>query len=365
MKILHINSYYGESIFYKNLYDRQVKNEHDISVYVPTSKKFDKSKYDYGEYTNISKCYNKYDRIIFHLKHNKIFRDIKNKYNAKEFDMIHAHSLFSNGYIAYKLNKLYNLPYIVAVRNTDANVFFKRMIHLRKLGIEILKNAQNLIFISEAYKYNVLDKYVPNKYKNEIAKKSMVIPNGVEEFWLNNKFEREYKKFDDKKIKLIFAGQVDKNKNVITTAKACNILIEKGYDVTYTIVGKVENKNIFNKLSKLNFINYITRKSKEELICLYRENDIYVMPSKTETFGISYIEALSQGLPLIYSKGQGFDGQFEEGIVGYHVDSMNPKDIANKIEMIIQDYNNISERCAINIHKYNWESISLLYEKYI
>ena len=55
------------------------------------------------------------------------------------------------------------------------------------------------------------------------------------------------------------------------------------------------------------------------------------MPSYTESFGLVYAEAMSQKLPVIYSKGQGFDGQFEEGLVGYHVSPYDVKDIANGI----------------------------------
>lgn len=40
------------------------------------------------------------------------------------------------------------------------------------------------------------------------------------------------------------------------------------------------------------------------------------MPSHKETFGLVYAEAMSQGLPIIYTKNQGFDGQFPDGYVG-------------------------------------------------
>ena len=40
-----------------------------------------------------------------------------------EYSLIHAHSLFSNGYIAMRIKQDYGIPYIVAVRNTDVNTF--------------------------------------------------------------------------------------------------------------------------------------------------------------------------------------------------------------------------------------------------
>ncbi|MCM1113853.1 MAG: glycosyltransferase family 4 protein, partial [Muribaculum sp.] len=59
--------------------------------------------------------------------------------------------------------------------------------------------------------------------------------------------------------------------------------------------------------------------------------DLFVMPSRTETFGLVYAEAISQGLPVLYTRGQGFDGQFTEGVVGYAVDADNPGEIAERI----------------------------------
>lgn len=144
MKILHINSYYSVSNFYKNLYDKQKEHGLHIDVYVPVSKAIDTSKLELGDYTTISANHNKYDRVFFHIKHRKIYKDIINRYSMNDYSIIHAHSLFSNGYIAYKLYKNYSIPYIVAVRNTDVNVFFKKMIHLRRLGREILRNAKKL-----------------------------------------------------------------------------------------------------------------------------------------------------------------------------------------------------------------------------
>ena len=82
------------------------------------------------------------------------------------------------------------------------------------------------------------------------------------------------------------------------------------------------------------------------------------MPSFTETFGLVYVEALSQGLPVIYTKGQGFDGQFPEGTVGYHVTPTESKDVAEKILKIAENYMKISSNCNNGIKKYQWKMIS-------
>lgn len=90
---------------------------------------------------------------------------------------------------------------------------------------------------------------------------------------------------------------------------------------------------------------------------LYRANDIFVMPSITETFGLVYAEAMSQGISVVYSKQQGFDGQFKEGDVGYHVDPRSVEEITNAIKKILSNYNAMSERCISLVNKFEWSNI--------
>jgi glycosyltransferase involved in cell wall biosynthesis len=344
MKILHVNSYYATGKFYKHLYDKQISNGLDIDVFVPAPSSFKKTEFEFGKYTKISTNHGKYDRFIFHLKHYKIYKDIVKKYTIVDYAVIHAHSLFSNGYIAMKLKQNYGVPYIVAVRNTDVNTFFKYMVHLRGLGVQILEKADRVIFLSKSYRDNVIENFVPLNLKENIYNKTSIIPNGIDDFWFKNKGNA--KNIPDKKnLKLLYVGVINKNKNISTTVKAIRILQQEGYNVKLTIVGRIQDKFIYNQIKKMPFINYISLKPKEDLIEIYRGNDIFVMPSKHETFGLVYAEALSQGLPIIYTRGQGFDGQFEEGEVGYGIHCMDAQDIADKLVDIILKYKLISENC--------------------
>lgn len=360
MKILHINSYYSTSSFYKKLYETQIKSGLNLDVFVPISSNIQVSDFDFGEYTTISKNHTKYDRLIFQRKHKKIYNDIQKKYKVDEYTLTHAHSLFSNGYIAMRLKKNYGIPYVVAVRNTDVNIFFKKIIHLRKLGVEILKEADHIVFLSKSYKKQVLEHYVPKSLKGEIQKKVAIIPNGIDDFWFEN-IPSQKKKLKESNIKLVQVGDINKNKNIETTVKAIEILIEKGYKIKLDVVGKVKEQNIFNKIKDLDYVNYLGYKSKEELIKIYRENDIFVLPSIHETFGLVYAEAMSQGLPVIYTRRQGFDGQFEDGVVGYNVNCMDEKDISKKISYTLDNYESISDRCIHNIELFDWGNITISY----
>lgn len=360
MKVLHINSYYSVSPFYKNLFEMQIKKGIDTQVYVPVSKNFNDKKRDYGDYTKLVKSYGKYDRYFFYIKHRKILKDIVNQFNISNYDILHAHSLFSNGYIAYKLNKKFDIPYIVAVRDTDVNTFFKKMPHLRKIGINILCNAKKVVFLSSSYKKKTIEQYLPKDIRQEVMNKSFVIPNGADQFWLNNK-PTEIRSVCNKEIKIIFAGRISKRKNISTTIKACEVLINKGYKVKFTVVGRIEDQKEFKKIIKNDFVTYVKPQPKETLIKLYRDNEIFIMPSLTETFGLVYVEAMSQGLPVIYSKNQGFDGQFEEGIVGYNVENLNYLEIAKRIIDVIGNYEEISKNCIELSNKFDWEKIVMDY----
>lgn len=84
------------------------------------------------------------------------------------------------------------------------------------------------------------------------------------------------------------------------------------------------------------------------------------MISHTETFGLVYMEALSQGLPVLYTKGQGIDKAFTFQI-GESVDSKDLRNIVQGIKKIISNqYNSIN---SIDFENFRWSNIALKYIK--
>lgn len=331
----------------------------DNDVFVPT---FDLTGgvIEPKENVHVSNCFNKNDRFIFNYKQGKILNSINNNYDLYKFDLIHAHTVFTDGNCAYELSLKYAIPYIVAVRNTDLNDFFKYRINLRNRGLKILRNASAIVFLSESYKKELFNKYVPDRYKNQLKEKSIVIPNGIDQFWLDNKYLNRGS-LNRKDFSIVYAGVINNNKNLLCTARAINTLNEHGFDIRYNVVGSVLDKSYYKKLMSFPFVSYTRKLSKEELLSIYRNNDIFVMPSKKESFGLVYAEAMTQGLPIIYSKGQGFDGQFDDGVVGYAVDSKNYLDLTNRLKLIIENYQTISSNCVKLSDKFSWDDICLRY----
>ena len=191
-----------------------------------------------------------------------------------------------------------------------------------------------------------------------------IIPNGIDDFWFENRYFKrtiELKRFERRHIKLVYAGGIDKNKNIITTCKAIKLLKSEGWQVDFFVVGKIKDLQIYEAIR--DEVKYYPPRPKEELIELYREADIFIMPSYSETFGLVYAEAMTQALPVVYTRGQGFDGQFEEGIVGFHVDPYSANDIVRVIERIINDYESISMNCVEKSIHFKWDEIVKMYCK--
>ncbi len=309
----------------------------------------------------VSECFKKWDRLVFDYKQSKILKSVESNYSVKDFDLIHAYTLFTDGNCARKLSKKYGVPYVVAVRNTDVNNFFRTMVHLRGRGVKTMLDAKQVFFLSEAYKKQVFDKYIPEKYKAIIEKKSQIVPNGIDDFFFENSPENE--NVLQKPLKLMYAGRIDRNKNIPTIQKAMSILAKNGIDSTLTVVGRVADQKLFSEIKDDSRTTCLDPMPKEKLIGIYREHNIFVMPSFTESFGLVYAEAMSQGLPVIYSKGQGFDGQFSEGKVGFHVDAYDANDVAEGIKKLADNFENIKKNVISCSKVFNWLEITDLYDK--
>ena len=311
---------------------------------------------------HVLKCFSKWDKLFFFLKQNKIYLAAEKEFDFNQFDFTHAYSLFSSGYCAYQIKKKYNIPYLVAIRDTDISVFLKYKFYLKSVGYQILHNASKVFFLSKTYQDDVVDRLIPQQEKSCFLGKCEIIPNGIDDYWLNNIPEINDKS-DERKtsIHVLFVGELTKRKNLPSLISAVNLLNEKGTKTKLCVVGKKVDNAIYEKLVKCEYATYHEQVKKDKLIDYYRSNDVFVLPSITETFGLVYAEAMSQGLPVIYTKGQGFDGQFLEGEVGYSVDPLNPDDIAQKIEMAVENLRELSKKAVEKVRKFSWDTITNRY----
>ncbi|MBR3860360.1 MAG: glycosyltransferase family 4 protein [Oscillospiraceae bacterium] len=358
MKILYICTFYHQAMIFRDSMDSLEKRGHKVLAFNAVSKGTkiaDKYMPIMDEKVIHKECFRKVDRLFFHYKQRKIKKAIDLSICVSDFDLIHSHTLFNGGWAAYQLHKKYGIPYVISVRSTDLNVFLRIPV-FQRIARTIVEHAAGVLFLSSAYRDAFLEKCYSEKERARVEQKSEVIPNGLESFWIDHIFKG--KKELHTPLELLCVGAIDRNKNVVTTLKAVDQLNAEGIPTHLTAIGQVKDEHIKSILDNNIFSTVIPFLKKEELIDFYRSADVFVMPSLHETFGRVYAEAMTQGLPVVYTRGEGFDGTFADGTIGYGVKAEDVEEIAEAIRRILRDYVAISSACVEKCRVFDWDSIA-------
>lgn len=360
--LLHINSYFSTSGLFSNLYERQIQKGHKLRVYVPIAYEYPKEKIAAsGPYTDIIRTHHQRDRFLFHYKHHKILKDLENRYSFSQFDLIHAHSLFSNGWLAYQIFLSYNIPYIVAVRNADVRTFFQKAPWLRSIGLRVMRDAQAIIFISENSYREVFKHYVPVKDQQAFKAKTQIIANGIDDYWhLNANLQKKAEIHQP--LRIISTGKLLPRKRFVQLAEMIKNLSDQIGPIEFHVVGPNWDPSILNDLEKFDFVTYHGPLNQEDMSQLYRQMDIFALLSYPETFGLVYPEAMSQGLPVIYTKNEGFDSFFKNYQVGVSVDRFNQQEFNEAVSYICAHYDSLQDKLFQGIDYFKWDRIIEEYE---
>lgn len=360
MNILHLNSNFNQSKIHKNIVESMnSKPNIEGRVFYPENKMTSKS--IELNYVDLVPCLNSYEKIFFQYRNKHLYRVARSLYKFNDYDTILAHSLYSNGSLARVISENHKLPYSIIVTNTDYNLYIKKMKHLKNIGLKNLLGAKTIIFSSPAYLDSIINEFVPEKFKDEIKGKSVSIPFGVDDFWLDNLNYKNDFELSNRTVNVLYAGKINYNKNIQSIIEAVGKLIEQNYKIRLTIVGEPTDKygkKLKLKNKKRNYITFINNLDFKDLINVYRANDLFVMASFKESFGLVYGEAMSQGLPVIYTKGQGFDKQFPDFTVGAPVTASSTGDIESAIKYIINNYEELSRNATTKSNTLNWNLIS-------
>lgn len=111
------------------------------------------------------------------------------------------------------------------------------------------------------------------------------------------------------KFKVLFAGRIDGNKGLEYFIEIARSVLKKSKDVDFIVVGRGKRNVIFEKINGIreieNNFHYLGFVERDELFGLYQTCDVLCMPSISEPFGLTAIEAASMGLPVILSSKTG------------------------------------------------------------
>lgn len=366
-KVLHISNDFANSKVHCELYQKLDQLGLDQVVYTPIRRiESDGGNQFEGPHTQIIYSYilRKYHRILFNLKIDKITNDIARKVDMSQISCVHATTLFSDGAVALQLKRRYGIPYVVAVRNTDVNDFLKLAPHLWWVHRAVIREADAVISITPALQQRIQNHWTLIGMRDEIQRKGRVIANGINDYWLTHLHLDAQQ--HAKSHRICYVGLFDDNKNVQSLVNAVLALKSEIPDIHLDLVGGNGNKEaevlevVKQHPDVLTYCGKIYEKDKLQEV--YLRNSIFAMPSKTETFGLVYVEALSQGLSVLYTKGEGIDGLFEEPI-GEKVDARSEESIRLALKSLIVNPERYAVLPAERFQQFDWSAVAMIYQK--
>ena len=214
----------------------------------------------------------------------------------------------------------------------------------------VSKRLDHIITVSENSKESV------RKFFGVPLEKQTVVYNGI-----NRKIFHPIKKWKKKEKKIIFVGNVEDEKKGFMYLLMALKIIDKEIQLIVVDGGSPHRKKINRFLENYNFENRITftgKISTDELVRLYSEASIAVVPSLYEGFGFPAAEAMACGIPVISSNG----GALPEvvGDAGIIVPACNEIALADAIENLISDKGNLKRLSKEGVERvknvFSWET---------
>lgn len=272
-----------------------------------------------------------------------------------------AHTFWSDGILAYLLHRLYGVSYIITVRSTDINIFFKYAVHLRPWMRLIAKSALAIVSPNQAY----VSHSKRLRWLAPFTQKMHFIPNPLAAWWFQSIRDPDLAQIPRNRWQACFVGDFSVNKNLLSVIQACKEIRETGLPVRLICVGGDEPQLLrLTRLSRLpDWLEVKGRiNDRIDIAKVYRQSACLVVPSFRETFGMVYLEALSQGCSIIYSRGRAIDGIFICADFHYAVD---PHSIASIKQAIISacrsEYVESPERLAARLERFRLENVISAY----
>ena len=158
--------------------------------------------------------------------------------------------------------------------------------------------------------------------------------------------------------KVLMVGTNLQRKGIFYLIKASPKIIDKFPDIEFIIVGDCK-EGIRKECRKIgvekNFKFYGILKP-EEVHSLYREADIFILPSLIEGLGISVLEAMSYGIPVITSDVGGLSEIIRNNKNGLLIPAQDSEEIEYAINKLLEDNilrENLSKKAFEDVKKFN------------
>ncbi len=254
----------------------------------------------------------------FHIENNKTFLKFSGKYGfslitevfnyaiigaeiakTDEFDLIHAHDwlTYPAGVAAKNISgkklviHVHATEYDRSGENVNTVVF-----EIEKYGMQ---NADKIIAVSELTRQTII-----NRYKID-ENKVVVVHNAVVPIELE---KHKHQKNIKEKI-VTFLGRITYQKGPEYFVEAAHKVLQKTDNVRFVMAGSgdmmyrmIRRAAELKIADKFHFTDFLKGDDVEHMFSI---SDVYVMPSVSEPFGISPLEAMRSNVPVIISKQSG------------------------------------------------------------
>lgn len=154
----------------------------------------------------------------------------------------------------------------------------------------VLKQIDHIVFVSEGTREDYINKFKLNSEKTSVIYYGIELPS------------HKSRKESSKVVRLISVGRFEKQKDFATIIKSFSI-VQKNTPVELVLIGEGGEEKSLLELSKnkckRNSVKFLGWKGQEEIYKYLKESDIFIFSSLYETFGMTVVEAMACGLPVI------------------------------------------------------------------
>lgn len=266
------------------------------------------------------------------------------KESIKQFDIVHIHSLYLfHSAVVPTLCKKHQIPYLIRPHGTLDPYIYRRH-RWRKRITEFLFQNKHL--------KDAAGIHCTTEEEAELAKpylydaKTYVIPNGLffddyENLPEKGLFTSQYPELKNKKI-ILFMGRINFKKGIDILVKSMSQIVKKHLDAHLVLAGP-DNDDYLAKIYQWireedikNSVTYVGMVQGKEKLALLRDADIFVLPSYTENFGISVVEAMACGLPVVISTNVNIWHEIKKADAGI-VTECAPMQVSDAIVRLLSD----------------------------
>jgi glycosyltransferase involved in cell wall biosynthesis len=282
-------------------------------------------------------------------------------------DIIWSKQCYPQSVLGARLAKKFNLPHYITAQNP-------RLLHeelvvkgslLKPLHSWLATMLDPLIkrAFASADLVAAVSTYSAEAAKEYGAKKVVIIPNGI------SPGDFKMHKYSPKKTWTLFTASSLIPRNGIDTLIDAVALLPKSLSWKLIIAGDGPDREKLVSLVKTghglslqNQITFLGRVPNQDIPRLLSESDLFIRPSRHEGFGISFLEAMASGVPVIATPVGGIVDFVTDQKTGLLVPPDNPNALADAIVKLTSNKNLYLhlQGHAMDLARkhYNWDTIT-------